>query len=341
MTAAVHAASSRRGRSGGGRCPSGRGADGRRAPRGRQGSTLGEAVAPVPSGVPPADGELRAAAFFDLDKTVISKASMVAFSRPLHRAGLLSRRLMLRAAWGQLVYAQVGAVTREAREAARARCCRSRRAGTSREITAIVRETLEDVIEPIVFDEASAASASTRPWGHKVFIVSAVTGGGRGARSRSSSAWTRRSPPAPSSTTTAATPAAPSATSTARRRRSRSSRSPRATGSTSGVVGLLRLGHRHPDARRGRPPGRGEPRPRAGQGGQGAGLADRALHARGAAARPGAGAGAQAGRGGWRRGVLGAAAVAGWLWWRRNGPGACPPRRVRPRGPSWRRRRPG
>ena len=29
------------------------------------------------------------AAFFDLDKTVIAKASMVAFSGPLHRAGLL------------------------------------------------------------------------------------------------------------------------------------------------------------------------------------------------------------------------------------------------------------
>jgi hypothetical protein len=52
---------------------------------------------------------LRSAAFFDLDKTVIAKASMVAFSGPLHRAGLLSRRMLLRAAWGQLVYAQFGA----------------------------------------------------------------------------------------------------------------------------------------------------------------------------------------------------------------------------------------
>ena len=52
------------------------------------------------------------AAFFDLDKTVIAKASMVAFSGPLHRAGLLSRRMLLRAAWGQLVYAQFGASPR-------------------------------------------------------------------------------------------------------------------------------------------------------------------------------------------------------------------------------------
>ena len=51
----------------------------------------------------------RAAAFFDLDKTVIAKASMVAFSRPFYRRGLVSRRLLLRAMWGQLVYLHLGA----------------------------------------------------------------------------------------------------------------------------------------------------------------------------------------------------------------------------------------
>ena len=49
------------------------------------------------------------AAFFDLDKTVIAKASMVAFGRPLYRAGLISRWILLRAVWGQLVYLQIGA----------------------------------------------------------------------------------------------------------------------------------------------------------------------------------------------------------------------------------------
>ena len=49
------------------------------------------------------------AAFFDLDKTVIARASMVAFGRPFYRQGLISRRLMARALWGQLVYMHVGA----------------------------------------------------------------------------------------------------------------------------------------------------------------------------------------------------------------------------------------
>ena len=49
------------------------------------------------------------AAFFDLDKTVIAKASMVAFGRPLYRQGLISRRLLVRALYGQLVYMHLGA----------------------------------------------------------------------------------------------------------------------------------------------------------------------------------------------------------------------------------------
>src|SRR2546423_12305375 len=49
------------------------------------------------------------AAFFDLDKTVIAKASMVAFSRSLYREGMISRSTILRALWGQLVYLHMGA----------------------------------------------------------------------------------------------------------------------------------------------------------------------------------------------------------------------------------------
>ena len=37
------------------------------------------------------------AAFFDLDKTVIAKASIPAFGRPLYRGGMINRRLVARA----------------------------------------------------------------------------------------------------------------------------------------------------------------------------------------------------------------------------------------------------
>ena len=40
---------------------------------------------------------MRAAAFFDLDKTIIAKSSMLSFARPLSKAGLLSRTALMKA----------------------------------------------------------------------------------------------------------------------------------------------------------------------------------------------------------------------------------------------------
>jgi HAD superfamily hydrolase (TIGR01490 family) len=114
----------------------------------------------------------RAAAFFDLDKTVIAKASMVAFSGPLHRAGLLSRRMLLRAAWGQLVYAQFGAPPVKLAKM-RDSVLRLTQGWDQAEISAIVRERLVDVVEPIVFDEALELIREHQAAGRKVFIVSA------------------------------------------------------------------------------------------------------------------------------------------------------------------------
>jgi len=112
------------------------------------------------------------AAFFDLDKTVIAKASMVAFSGPLHRAGLLSRRMVLRAAWAQLVYSQFGA-SPEKLAKLRDSVLRLTVGWDQAEISEIVRETLVDVVEPIVYDEALALIREHQAAGRKVFIVSA------------------------------------------------------------------------------------------------------------------------------------------------------------------------
>ena len=49
------------------------------------------------------------AAFFDLDKTIISRSSSLALSRPMYRAGMVSRGQLLRGAYAQLVYLLVGA----------------------------------------------------------------------------------------------------------------------------------------------------------------------------------------------------------------------------------------
>lgn len=112
------------------------------------------------------------AAFFDLDKTVIARASMVAFGRPFHRAGLLSRWLVLRALYAQLVFQYLGAD--EARMAKmREAVLRVTRGWEQAHISQIVRDTLDEVIEPIVYGEALELIEQHRRAGRRVYIVSA------------------------------------------------------------------------------------------------------------------------------------------------------------------------
>lgn len=131
-------------------------------------------VRAVPANTAPAFVGLSVveAAFFDLDKTVIARASMVAFGKPLYRAGLLSRWLLLRALYGQLVYLYLGAD--EARMAKMREAALRVTVGWSRDhIRSLVRETLEEVIEPIIYDEALELIRHHQADGHVVFIVSA------------------------------------------------------------------------------------------------------------------------------------------------------------------------
>src|SRR6476646_9305698 len=54
-------------------------------------------------------GSSRTAAFFDLDKTIIAKSSVLAFGRPFYQGGLLSRRAIVKSMYAQIVYMLVGA----------------------------------------------------------------------------------------------------------------------------------------------------------------------------------------------------------------------------------------
>ena len=112
------------------------------------------------------------AAFFDLDKTVIAKASMVAFGKPLYREGLISRRLLLRALYGQLIYMHLGADEQKL-ERMRDSVLALTKGWEQAKVRAIVEEALEDVVEPIVYDEALELIAEHQQAGRRVFIVSA------------------------------------------------------------------------------------------------------------------------------------------------------------------------
>ena len=112
------------------------------------------------------------AAFFDLDKTVIATPSMVAFGGPLRRAGMINRRLMVRALWSGLLFHYLGADEERMREF-RESALRITRGWDQALIRALVADTLADVVEPIVYDEALTLIRRHQAAGHRVVLISA------------------------------------------------------------------------------------------------------------------------------------------------------------------------
>ena len=116
-------------------------------------------------------GAVRAA-FFDLDKTVIAKASIAAFGRPFRRGGLINRRVVLRAVIGQLIFLQFGADERRLARIRESMLALTK--GWERDqVRDIVRETLLEVIEPLIYAEALELMERHRLAGDRVFLVSA------------------------------------------------------------------------------------------------------------------------------------------------------------------------
>jgi HAD superfamily hydrolase (TIGR01490 family) len=112
------------------------------------------------------------AAFFDLDKTVIAKASVVAFGTRLYQEGLISRRTILRGLWGQLVYLHLGAD--EAKIARmRASVLALTKGWDQARVSEIVEDALEAIVDPIIYSEALELMAAHRAAGRLIVIVSA------------------------------------------------------------------------------------------------------------------------------------------------------------------------
>ncbi|MEO3752624.1 HAD family hydrolase [Streptomyces sp. B6B3] len=121
---------------------------------------------PPQSPVPP-----RTAAFFDLDKTVIARSSALTFSRSFYQGGLINRRAVLRTAYAQFVYLLGGAdheQTERMREFLSALC----RGWNVSQVKEIVAETLHQVVNPIIYDEAASLIERHHAEGRDVVIVS-------------------------------------------------------------------------------------------------------------------------------------------------------------------------
>jgi HAD superfamily hydrolase (TIGR01490 family) len=111
------------------------------------------------------------AAFFDLDKTVISKSSSLALSRPMYRAGLVSRSALLKGAYAQLVYLLLGADEKKMDKVKEGMLALTK--GWEKEqVEEIVREALTELIDPYIYLEALDLMELHRALGRKVFIVS-------------------------------------------------------------------------------------------------------------------------------------------------------------------------
>ena len=112
------------------------------------------------------------AAFFDLDKTVIAKAAMLAFGPRLHKEGMLNRWLVVRALWGQAVFRYLGAD--EGRMVKMRETALKVAAGWEKEkISNLVDGALTDVIDPLVYTEAVELIESHQEAGRRVYLVSA------------------------------------------------------------------------------------------------------------------------------------------------------------------------
>lgn len=112
------------------------------------------------------------AAFFDLDKTVIAKASVAAFGGPFRRGGLINRRVVLRAVVGQLIFLQFGADEERLFRIRESMLALTK--GWERDrVREIVRETLLETVEPLIYNEALQLMEEHRIFGDRVYLVSA------------------------------------------------------------------------------------------------------------------------------------------------------------------------
>jgi HAD superfamily hydrolase (TIGR01490 family) len=120
---------------------------------------------------PDACASARTAAFFDLDKTIISRSSTLAFVPSFYRYGLISRVQAVRGAVAQVVF-RMGGADHQQMERIKAEVTRVCQGWSAERVTEIVTAHLTETIAPIVYAEARLLMRSHREAGRDVFIVS-------------------------------------------------------------------------------------------------------------------------------------------------------------------------
>lgn len=116
-------------------------------------------------------GMTRAAAFFDLDKTILAKSSSLAFARPFYRGGLIGRADVLKSAYAQFTYLSSGA-DHDQMETMRRYMSELVKGWDVETVRQIVAETLDEIVDPMVYEEAVDLIEEHKEAGRDVIIIS-------------------------------------------------------------------------------------------------------------------------------------------------------------------------
>lgn len=116
---------------------------------------------------------MPAAAFFDLDKTILARSSALAFAGPLYRARLITRRDVTRSAYAQFSLA-TGRVDHAAMERMRARLSVLVAGWDTQVLRQLIDEQLGQIVPPLIFAEATAMIRQHQEAGDRVVIVTST-----------------------------------------------------------------------------------------------------------------------------------------------------------------------
>ena len=116
---------------------------------------------------------MAAAAFFDLDRTLLRRSSALALAGSFRERGLISRWQMAKAAWWQLLFVARGA-SHEAVQRAAGDGLRVLDGYPVEEMRELVAEAMEPVLRPLVYAEPLRLVEQHHARGERVYIVSAT-----------------------------------------------------------------------------------------------------------------------------------------------------------------------
>ena len=116
---------------------------------------------------------MAAAAFFDLDRTVIKRSSVLALAGSFRKRGLISRVDLVKSAFWQVLFVLRGASAERVRSAAEDGM-KILNGFSVAEMQHLVGDAMETVLRPLVYAEPLRLVEQHRARGERVYIVSAT-----------------------------------------------------------------------------------------------------------------------------------------------------------------------